>query len=94
MTDKKRPRDPWVQPQVPAHITLALKALSVGNANEHQQRNALQWIIEDCCRTYDWPYRPTSDRDTNVALGMQLVGKHIVHEVKLNPALLRSKTHD
>lgn len=86
----KKVRDPWVPPQVPTHITLALKNLQAGNANEQQQKAALKWIIEDCCRTYDWAYRPTSDRDTCIALGMQLVGKHIVHEINLDSTLLRS----
>jgi hypothetical protein len=89
----KKAHDPWAQPAVPLHITLALKALSAGNANEGQQIKAIKWIVEDCCRTYDWPYRPASDRDTCIALGMQLVGKHIVHEINLNPALLRSKNN-
>lgn len=86
----KKPRDPWAQPQVPTHITLALKGLATGTANEFQQKAAIKWIVEDCCRTYDWPYRPTSDRDTCIALGMQLAGKHIVHEINLDPKLLRS----
>lgn len=88
---KRRQRDPWVPPPTPPHITMALKAVASGAASVGQQRNAMKWIVEELCRTYDWPYRPTSDRDTCVALGMQLVGKHLVHEINLNPALLRSK---
>lgn len=85
---KKLSRDPCVPPAAPKHITLALKALSHGNANEHQQRNALKWIVTDLCRTYDLSYRPSSDRDTVFAEGKRFVGLQIVQEINLPAALL------
>ncbi len=90
----KKAKAPWMPPTVPTHITLALKGLAAGNANDAQQRAALKWIIEELCRTYDLSYRPGSDRDTALAEGKRFVGLCLVHEVNISNTLLRSKTDD
>ncbi len=89
---KKRPHGPWVPPSPPTAVTLALKGLATGTANEHQQRAALKWIITDLCGTYDLSYRPDSQRDTDFAEGKRSIGLALVHEVNLDNALLRSKS--
>lgn len=83
-------KQPWLPDYPSLAVTMAVKALAAGNANEEQQKRALKWIIEDLCKTYDWAFNPT-DRDTCVMLGMQLVGKQIVHEINLSPAKLKGQ---
>ena len=87
---KKTGREPYAYPQVPQHITLALKGLATGTANDGQQKAALKWVIEELCRTYDLSYRPSSDRDTVFAEGKRFVGLMLVREINLDPKLLRS----
>lgn len=73
----------WQAPPFTKAEVLALKALAAGNANERQQQIALKYIVYTLCGTYDWPYRPESDRDTAVALGKQWVGKRLVHLIEV-----------
>jgi hypothetical protein len=63
----------------------AIKALAAGNANEGQQKRALDWIIYTLCGTYDQPYRPGEggDRDTVFACAKQFVGQQIVKMTKI-----------
>lgn len=67
----------------------AIQALSRGEANEGQQKLALQFIIEDVCKTYDEPYRPDSERDTIFALGKRHSGMEIVKLMKLKMGKLK-----
>lgn len=80
---KKEAPAPYASAIAPAHITGALKALSNGNANDGQQKNALKWIIEDLCGTYDMSFRPASVRDSDFAEGKRHVGNQIVRQLKL-----------
>lgn len=67
----------------------AIQAIARGDASPDMQRRALDWIIKRACATYDFAYRPNSDRDTNLALGRQFAGQQIVKLLHLNPAGLR-----
>lgn len=58
------------------HVS-AIQALHRGDANEGQQKDALDCIINILCGTYDEPYRE-SERDTIFALGKAHVGREIV----------------
>ena len=69
----------------------ALQALAHGDANEGQQQQALQFIIEDLCKTYDEPYRPDSDRDTTFALGKRHAGMELVKLLKLKMGKLNDR---
>lgn len=69
----------------------AVQAVARGDADSNQQRRALDWIIRQACATYDWPFRPNSARDTDVALGRQFVGQQIVKLLHLNPGGLRGR---
>ena len=90
----KKSKPPWMPLAPPSNVTLAIKGLATGTANDEQQKIALKWIIETLCCTYDWPYRPESERDTNVLLGRQFVGKQIVKEININSSLLRREDRD
>ncbi len=79
-------------PQVPADYDLpvvsAMQALLAGDADDVQQKLALQWIIEQAAGTYEFQYYP-SERDTAFALGRAHVGQQIVKLLKLNTMTLR-----
>lgn len=66
----------------------ALQALVGGKANEGQQRQALNWILNGACGLNDWPYRET-ERETCVALGRQFVGQQIAGLIRINVSKLK-----
>ena len=80
---KKEPPHPWSSVQAPEHITGAIKSLNAGNASEAQQKNAIAWIVEELCGTYNMSFRPGSVRETDFAEGMRHVGNQIVRQTKL-----------
>lgn len=55
----------------------ALQALRRGEATPHQQKAALEWIVNQASRTHK-PHYHVTDRDTNFALGRAFVGQQIV----------------
>ena len=77
-------------PQYELADVVAIQALARGDADEHQQKRALKWIIENAAAMYEFSYYPT-DRDTNFGLGRVFVGQVIVGILKLNAAALRRK---
>lgn len=74
---------PWHPAPYEEADTNAIKALAAGNANEGQQKRAIDWIINKLCGTYDLSYRPDSDRDTAFAEGKRFVGTQLVKQMKL-----------
>lgn len=89
---KKRPSidsASWMPAEYIEADVVALKALQAGTADADQQKRVLDWIINKACATYDFPYRPVSDRDTNLALGRMFVGQQIVKLLNMNVSLLR-----
>ena len=59
-----------------------------------QQKRALDWIVHKACATYDFAYRPggpEGERDTNIALGRQLVGQQIVKLLKFKIGLITTR---
>ncbi len=73
----------------PAYYELAdasaLQALLRGEANEDQQKRALQWIIEQAAGKDEFQFYPT-DRETAFSLGRCFVGQQIVKLLKINTA--------
>ena len=57
-------------------IGAALQAVAKGTALEHQQRLAMQVIVEKICRRYEDPYCPGRDgeRDSVFAMGRMRAG--------------------
>ena len=76
---------PILPPPRSQEVAWSLKGLSAGDADSGQQGLALRWIIHQLCGTYDFPYRPDSERDTNIALGKQFVGQQIVALINMTP---------
>lgn len=83
----RKPRDPaWKPVDYTLPEIAAIKALSRGEANEDQQKRALDWIIRLAAGTYDEPYRSDADggdRETTFALGRAFVGRQVVKLVNM-----------
>jgi hypothetical protein len=78
--------NPPILPPLRAQETAwALKGLMAGEADAGQQNLALRWIINQLCATYDFPYRPDSERDSHIALGKMWVGQQIVALINMTP---------
>lgn len=83
---------PWLPAGYVAADVSAIQAVHRGDASPEQQRRALEWIVKEACLTYDFAFRPgANDRDTNLALGRQLVGQQIVKMLYLNASALPRK---
>lgn len=70
----------------------ALQALERGDAQPHQQQNALKYIIETLCGTYDLSFRPggpEAERATTLAEGKRFIGLQLVKLIKINPKTLK-----
>lgn len=67
----------------------ALQALARGNADEAQQKRALDWIIKNACGTYDLDYRPDA-REHAFVSGRRFVGLEIVQLLHINVGALRT----
>lgn len=82
---------PWKPAPYAVADASALQALQRGDATPDQQRRALQWIINQCCGTYDLSYRPgpTGDRDTVLAEGKRWVGLQLVKLLNNSTAVMR-----
>lgn len=79
---------PWKPPAYEPKHAAALQALATGTAQAHQQKLALDWIINQAAGTYEEPYRPGGDdgaRDTVFALGRAFVGRQIVKLINIKP---------
>lgn len=61
----------------------AIQALARGDATEHQQRLALDWIVNAAAATYDLSFSPQDARLTDFAEGRRFVGLQIVKMTKL-----------
>jgi hypothetical protein len=84
-------------PYAPAQYTdadvRAIQALDRGEALPDQQVRALEYLVEELCKTYDLSYRPSGDRDTAFAEGRRFVGLQIVKITKLKLEALKEKDH-
>lgn len=72
-------------------VLAAIKAVNAGVASADQQQLALRWIVEQACGTYDQPFRPGHDGQTEFACGRMFAGQQIVKMLKLVPVSKESK---
>lgn len=71
----------------------ALQAMANGEANEGQQKIALNYLIHEICRTYDLSFRPDDrggERETAFAEGRRYVGILIERVLKNSFEVLTS----
>lgn len=73
----------------PAHVVESFQAIEAGNANDTQQKKALEWLLNDLCKTYDMSYRPGDQMATAFAEGRRAVGLEVVTMLKVNTSRLR-----
>lgn len=86
-TDRVSPPLPWQSARHSKIEVCALQALSKGEATPDQQKQALDWIINEACRTYDLAYR-TDPHDHAFCTGRVFAGQQIVGALTLAPAVL------
>lgn len=73
---------PWKPAPYEPNIAAALQAMQRGAASLGQQQQLLEWLIKECCRTYDLSFRPggaDGERDTSFAEGRRSVGLQLVN---------------
>lgn len=56
---------------------VALQALSIGNADEHQQKRVLDWILYKACDFHGISFRPESERESSFAEGKRHIAQQI-----------------
>lgn len=82
----ERPKSPDIPADASKPVVAALHALMDGNATEHQQKLALNWIINEASAPYGVHYYPDQDgrRNTDFALGRAFVGQQIIGLLKID----------
>lgn len=81
------PPVPWQSARHTKIEVCAVQAVANGNATPDQQRQAMAWIINEACRTYDLAYR-TDPHDHAFCTGRMFAGQQIVGALDLVPAVL------
>lgn len=83
MAVTKNKHAPYLPAEYKAKEVSAIQALARGDATPEQQKQSLEWIINELAGTYDLSYRPESDRDTTFAEGKRYVGLQLVKMLKI-----------
>lgn len=82
----------YAPPPFTAATIRAMQALFKGEADDIQQKHALDWIIRHAARKDDLPFRPgglEGDRETAFACGRMFVGQEIVKLINMTPQFIR-----
>lgn len=84
---------PWKPPKWEVEEAGAVQALMRGQAEPHQQKMALQFIVEKLAGTYEMHFYGGEDgeRNTSFALGRAFVGQQLVKLTKINLAVLTKR---
>ena len=94
MVAKPKVHKPWLPVDYELADAAAIQALQRGDADESQQKRALDWIVNKACGTYDQSYYPGADdgrRDTDFAEGRRFVGNTLVKMTRLSLGEMRRK---
>lgn len=87
-----KPRDPaWVPAPYEVYDVDAIRAVARGEADPHQQKRALDWIINTAAGAYELSFRSDGqggERETAFAEGRRFVGMQIVKLANMPPALV------
>lgn len=84
---KKPDHQPWMPVPYEEADASAIQALLRGDAEPHQQKRAMKWIIETASGTYDQSFFPGAEdgrRNTDFAEGRRFVGNSIVKLSRIN----------
>jgi hypothetical protein len=85
---KPAPLTAWQPPEAILADVIAFKNVAAGRGDTHEQKRVMAFIINDLCRTYDFPWRPDElggVRATDLACGRQFVGQQIVKLINADP---------
>ncbi len=97
MPPKPKQQEQPHRPHHPAEYEIAdvsaIQALMRGNANEQQQKRAIDWIIRSAADTYELTFidHDEGGRASAFAAGKAFVGQQIVKISKLDLALLKQR---
>lgn len=80
----------WLPPGFDLNSSYDLQALASGTANEHQQKNALKFIVEQLAGAYDQTFDPDSERMSNYNEGRRAVGRAVIQITKLDLAKIKT----
>lgn len=70
-----------------------IQALQRGEATPQQQKDFLNWLVNQACATYDQSFQLEGDRESSFSAGRRFVGLQVVKLLKLSVnALLKAKT--
>lgn len=72
--ESNKPFKPMEYTKAQSHV---FKALSKGEATEQQQKDAVAFLINDLCKTYDSAFHPVEPRWQDFKLGMQHIGQQV-----------------
>lgn len=86
-TQKKAP--PYFRCEYDIPVVAAVQAMQRGEATPDQQKQLLNWIINQAAATYDISFQLDGDRFTNFAEGRRFVGAQLVKLLHLNVSALR-----
>ena len=89
MTKPQKSAPPHLRCDWDIPVVAAVQALSRGEATPEQQRQALNFIINQAAATYGQSYQETGDRDTTFAEGRRFVGLQLVKLLHLSTNALR-----
>ena len=94
MTDVKRPAGqksppPFLRCEWDLPTAAAVQALSAGTATPEQQKDFLNWLVNQACATYDISFQLEGDRETAFAEGRRFVGTQVVKLLKLSLNVFR-----
>lgn len=87
----KPPAGPHHPPAWEPKHAAAFQALERGEASDHQQKLALEWLMIRACGINDLSYWPDSERATSFAEGKRFVGLQVVKMLSLNTAVFRNE---
>lgn len=79
------------RPDFTAQQAESIKALYAGVANEGQQKEAFEWIVERACSFRSEPFDPENDRQTAFDLGRQAVAREILYLATIPANILEEK---
>lgn len=90
-------RDPTKPARWELADALAFRALAAGNANDQQQKRALQWFVRGAADAYGLSFRAGDPHATAFAEGRRFAGLQVIKLVELSPAamaVIRQKEDD
>jgi hypothetical protein len=81
-------------PPVDTFMSNAVRAVSRGEASEHQQKQVMEFIITKLCKAYDVSFDPGSDRATAFAEGRRFVGLQLVKHINVDPSIINKRGNE